>query len=347
MKTVTVKTGRKYNIYIEKGLISKCAELIKPICQAEKVAVITDSNVSALYLQKVTDSLRFDGYDVYSYVFPAGEASKNLGTINGMYNFLAENRFSRKDLIAALGGGVTGDMAGFAAATYMRGIDFVQIPTSLLAQVDSSVGGKTGVDLPQGKNLIGSFYQPIAVFIDPDTLKTLPERFRHDGMAEVIKYGCIKDRRLFEFLEDNEAFENIEKIIHRCVSIKRDVVALDERESGERMLLNFGHTFGHAIEKLNNYTEITHGEAVAIGMVMMAKICEKLEICPPGTADRIALLCIKNDLPTSTPLSFREIAHACLNDKKATANSINLVLLSKIGESFVQKTPSEDIFGLM
>ncbi len=347
MKSITVNTGKKYDILIERGLLKHCGELIKPLCSAGKVAVITDSNVAPLYLSGVEDSLRFEGYDVYSYIFPAGEGSKNLASIEKMYSFLANNRFSRKDILVALGGGVTGDMAGFAAATYMRGIDFVQIPTSLLAQVDSSVGGKTGVDLPDGKNLVGAFHQPILVIIDPDVLKTLPERFRHDGMAEVIKYGCIKSRRLFEFLEDNEPFEHLDDIIFRCVSIKRDVVSRDERESGERMLLNFGHTFGHAIEKLNNYTGITHGEAVATGMVMMAKVCEGRGVCPPGTADRIALLCLKNKLPVSTELKFPEIAEACLNDKKTDSDFINLVFLKEIGSSFVQKTDKKEIPGLL
>ncbi len=204
---------------------------------------------------------------------------------------------TRRDIIIALGGGVCGDMAGFAAASYLRGIDFIQIPTSLLSQVDSSVGGKTGVDLPQGKNLVGAFHQPIAVLIDPDMLKTLPEEFITDGMGEVIKYGCIKDAEFFEFLENENALENIESVIETCVKIKRDVVSRDEREKGERMLLNFGHTLGHAIEKLTGYGEITHGMAVAIGMSMIAKAGEKNGITEAGAYKRIVRLCKKYNLP--------------------------------------------------
>ena len=343
MKKITVNTDKKYDIIIQKGILANCGGYIKPLCNANRVAIITDSNVAPLYLDKVRQSLMFEGYDVFEHIISAGEKSKNLDNIAQIYSLLADNHFSRSDIIVALGGGVVGDMAGFAASTYMRGIDFVQIPTTLLAQVDSSVGGKTGVDISQGKNLVGAFHQPILVLIDTQTLDTLPVRVRNDGMGEVIKYGCISSKKLFEFIEDNETFDNIERIIAECVTIKRDIVSRDERESGERKLLNFGHTFGHAIEKLNNYTGVTHGEAVAIGMVMAAKMGGKMGVCDEGIADRIALLCIKNHLPIGTNLDFEQIKQATLNDKKANGDFIDFVLLTKIGNSVVKKINVRDM----
>jgi len=235
------------------------------------------------------------------------------------------------------------DMAGFAAATYLRGIDFVQIPTSLLAQVDSSVGGKTGVDIAQGKNLVGAFYQPKAVLIDPDTLSTLPDQFITDGMAEVIKYGCIKDSEFFEMLANGDALEHIDDVIETCVKIKRDVVNRDEKEAGERMLLNFGHTLGHAIEKIYNYTGITHGMAVAVGMVMMTKASEKHGLTEAGTAYKIEEVCATYGLPTTDDASLEKIAEAAQTDKKTSGSSINVVLLEKIGTSFTKKVAISDL----
>lgn len=343
MKTVHVSTGKPYDIYIERGIINSCARYAKQLSSAQKVTVISDSNVAPLYLDRVVSALEAEGFRVNTFVFEAGEKSKHLKTIEKMYTSLADFGMTRKDIIIALGGGVCGDMAGFAAATYLRGIDFIQIPTSLLAQVDSSVGGKTGVDLPHGKNLVGAFHQPVAVLIDPDTLATLPGEFVTDGMGEVIKYGCIKDSEFFEFLEEQNALENIESVIETCVKIKRDVVSRDEREKGERMLLNFGHTLGHAIEKLGNFTEITHGMAVAIGMVLIAKAGEKQDKTEKGTAERIISLCEKYGLPTKTGYGFDELANAAKGDKKSAGGGVNLVLLKKIGESFTEKVQIEEL----
>ena len=293
MKTVHVNTGRPYDIFIERGIIDLCGEYVKKLSKAEKVVVVTDTNVAPHYKWRVLNSLEQQDLRVQSFIYPAGEQSKHLGTISDIYKLLADFHMTRKDIIVALGGGVCGDMAGFAAATYLRGIDFIQIPTSLLAQVDSSVGGKTGVDLPQGKNLVGAFHQPIAVLIDPDTLNTLPDNFVSDGMAEVIKYGCIKDAAFFDLLESEDVQPKIEEVIETCVSIKRDVVSRDEREAGERMLLNFGHTLGHSIEKIYNFTGITHGMAVAIGMILIARAGELHGVTKAGTADRIVKICEK------------------------------------------------------
>lgn len=337
MRKVHVSTGKPYDIFIERGIIDRCGEYVKQLSEAKRVTVITDTNVAPHYKQRVMDSLENQGFKTKAHIFQAGEESKNLNTIADMYNTLADFGMSRKDIIVALGGGVTGDMAGFAAASYLRGIDFIQIPTSLLAQVDSSVGGKTGVDIPQGKNLVGAFHQPKAVLIDPDTLKTLPDLYLRDGMAEVIKYGCIKDAAFFEKLEKENAFDCIEDIIETCVSIKRDVVSRDEREAGERMLLNFGHTLGHSIEKLYNFKGISHGMAVAIGMVLISRAGEKQKITKSGTTDKIIRLCEKYGLPTSDKSTFEDMADAAKSDKKTAGGSISLVLLSEIGSSFTQK----------
>ena len=343
MKTVHVSTGKPYDIFIERGIIDLCGEYVRQLSQAERVVVITDTNVAPHYQWRVLNSLSKQNLEVKTHIFPAGEESKHLGTIAEIYRTLADFRMTRKDVIVALGGGVCGDMAGFAAASYLRGIDFIQVPTSLLAQVDSSVGGKTGVDLPQGKNLVGAFHQPIAVLIDPDTLNTLPDKYIADGMGEVIKYGCIKDAAFFDFLETENALEHIEDVIETCVSIKRDVVSRDEKEAGERMLLNFGHTLGHAIEKIYHFKGITHGMAVAVGMVLMAQAGERHGITAAGTADRIIHLCEKYQLPTSDHASAAQMAEAAKGDKKTAGSGISLVLLNKIGVSFIQKLPLDEL----
>ncbi len=347
MRTIHVDTGIPYDIYIENGILDKCGEHIKRISKAQRVTLITDSNVGPHYKWRVLNSLEQEGYQTATYVFTAGEESKNLSTIADMYNTLANFGMTRKDIVVALGGGVTGDMAGFAAASYLRGIDFIQIPTSLLAQVDSSVGGKTGVDIPQGKNLVGAFHQPRAVLIDPETLNTLPDLYVRDGMAEVIKYGCIKDAEFFEKLEKENALEHIEDVIETCVSIKRDVVSRDEREAGERMLLNFGHTLGHSIEKLYNFRGISHGMAVAIGMVLITRAGEKAGITEVGTADRITALCQKYGLPTSDKATFEDMANSAKSDKKTSGNDISLVLLNKIGDSFTKKVALDDLLNFI
>lgn len=349
MKTLNVKVGKGYNIFIEKSLIASCGKYIKEVSNAAKVCLISDTNVYKIYGNTVEEQLKAVGYDVCTYVFDAGEESKTTATVISMVEFMAENGLTRNDLVVALGGGVCGDMAGFAAAIYLRGIDFVQIPTSLLAQVDSSVGGKTAVDLPQGKNLCGAFHQPVLVLIDPNTLDTLTPHFFSDGMAEVIKTGCIKSASLFEKTENQNAKDIIDDIIFECVSLKAVVVERDEKEHGERALLNFGHTSGHAIEKLHNFTTISHGEAVGIGMVMITKAGEANGITEKGTSERIANVLKKYNLMTEDSNDLHDII-ACMNaDKKRTADSINFVLLSKIGESFTQKIKNEDIpkfFGL-
>ena len=345
---LTVNTSKRYTIRIERGALDQlgayCASLFAP---GKKAVVITDTHVAPLYLERISTSLRNAGFDVTSCAFPAGEPSKRLSTIEGIYGHMAQAHITRSDFAVALGGGVTGDMAGFAAASYLRGIPFVQVPTTLLSQVDSSVGGKTGVDLPQGKNLVGAFWQPSFVLIDPDTLNTLSPHFFADGMGEVIKYGCIKSRALFDLLIETEDITSImEDVIYRCVDIKRDLVERDEFDTGERALLNFGHTFGHALEKLHQYQGLSHGAAVGIGMVMMARLGEKAGFTAPGTADKIAAALEKYHLPVHSDLPLSQIVEATASDKKSTGSSINLVLLKDIGESFVHKVARSDLAAL-
>ena len=341
---MTVHTAKPYEILLERGLLSRageeCAKLFAPGARA---MIISDSNVYPLFGEKVAASLREAGFRVFSCTFPAGEQSKLLSTVEGFYRALAENHFTRSDFVVALGGGVTGDMAGFAAATFLRGIDFVQVPTSLLAQVDSSVGGKTGVDLPFGKNLVGAFHQPRLVLIDPDTLDALPPHFFADGMGEVIKYGCIRDKDLFENLKKQDVKEHLEEVIFRCVDCKRRIVEADALEKGERMLLNFGHTLGHAMEKLRDFQGLSHGEAVGIGMVLISKAGEKAGLTQPGTADRIAALLEKYGLPTKTTDTPAELAAAASLDKKNAGDNLHLILLQTIGESYIHTIPTAEL----
>ena len=330
-------------IYIENGLLSKFGELTKTVLKGKKIALVSDTNVYPLYGDNIKTQLENEGYKVFTYIFKAGEASKNTSELIKIVEFMAENELTREDGAVALGGGVCGDMVGFAASVFLRGIKFVQIPTSLLAQVDSSVGGKTAVDLPQGKNLCGAFHQPSLVIIDPDVLKTLSPHFFSDGMGEVIKYGCIKSASLFEKLESGNVRDNLTEIITECVSIKRQVVENDEKEHGERALLNFGHTCGHAIEKLWNFETVSHGEAVAIGMVMITRAGENLGITEKGTTDRLIKVLEKNDLKISDTHTDKEIISAMNGDKKRTGTGIKFVMINKIGSSFINPIKYEDI----
>lgn len=340
---VNVSDSSLSEIYIENGILSRAGELTKTVLKGKKIALISDTNVYLLYGESVKNQLKNEGYQVFTYVFNAGESSKNTTELIKIVEFMAENELTREDGAVALGGGVCGDMVGFAASVFLRGIKFVQIPTSLLAQVDSSVGGKTAVDLPQGKNLCGAFHQPSLVIIDPDVLKTLSDHFFSDGMGEVIKYGCIKSASLFEKLEKGDVKDNLTEIITECVSIKRQVVENDEKEHGERALLNFGHTCGHAIEKLWNFETVSHGEAVGIGMVMITKVGERLGITEKGTTDRLIKVLEKNNLKISDTHTDKEIISAMNGDKKRTGSGIKFVMIDKIGSSFINPIKYEDI----
>lgn len=331
-----------YRIQIKNGLISTIGKELKGIYQGRKVFVLTDHHVNAEYGESLLSSLKQEGFEVKIYSQEPGEQSKSLFQLQRIYDALLNFSMTRKDLLIAFGGGVVGDIGGFAAATYLRGISFVQIPTSLLAQVDSSVGGKVAVDLPQGKNLIGNFYQPKAVFIDPMVLSTLPDKFFKDGMAEVIKYGCIKDYDFFNLLSQNfsrdQIMQHIVEIIYRCCDLKRQLVEEDERDLGNRMLLNFGHTLGHAIELMYHYEGPTHGEAVAIGMYQITVKSEHLGLTEQGTAEKIKNILIAHGLPFELPsFSMETIKSAAIHDKKQFGDELNVVLLKRIGESFLYK----------
>lgn len=334
-RIIHVDTGRSYDIVVDTGLLNDSGALIRPIAKTLNAAVITDSTVADLYGSSFMASLADAGFCAKLHVFPAGEKSKNHVTLLSIYDFLAQNGYTRADLVIALGGGVVGDVAGFAAATYMRGMDLVQVPTTLLAQVDSSIGGKTAVDLCEGKNLVGAFWQPRLVVCDPATLKTLDSRVFSDGMSEAIKHTCIRDSALFASLLAGAPVD--EDFICRNIDIKRQVVERDERESGERMLLNFGHTLGHAIEKLYNFETYTHGEAVAIGMVMITRQSEKKGLTKRSTTAQIESLLKKFNLPTSCSASIGDIVRAAASDKKRANGGITLVLLHEIGDAFLYR----------
>lgn len=335
MQKVHVNASRSYDILIGSGLLDKAGEYISAAITSRHVCVVTDDTVDALYSARMMSTLAKNGFSAVKLVFPHGEASKCHKTLIQLYDFLADNGFTRSDALIALGGGVTGDLTGFAAASYMRGIGFVQVPTTVLAQTDSSVGGKTAVDIAGGKNLVGAFYQPQLVLCDTDTLDTLTPEFFADGMAEVVKYGMIKSRELFDILSEKDIRGNLEDIITRCVSIKAQVVENDEREKGERMLLNFGHTLGHAIEKYYNYTGMSHGYAVAIGMSVFTHIAERRGMCDPGVADKLDGLLKKCGLPLTTDAPMDVLYKNSLGDKKRLSSGMNIIICSDIGTSSV------------
>ena len=349
MKNIDIQlSGGSYNIIIDHGLIKEIGSAISKIYNGDKIAIITDDNVNKYYGDIVEKSLRAKGYNTLKIVIPPGEKSKSVESLLKLYSDLLEFKINRGNLIVALGGGVVGDLTGFCASTLLRGIPFIQIPTSLLAQIDSSIGGKVAVDLPQGKNLIGSFYHPKAVYIDPEVLNTLDKKFINDGLGEVIKYGLIKDINLFSRLEEikgyKELMESMDYIIYTCCNIKKEVVQRDEKDTGERMILNFGHTIGHAIEKLQNYTGLSHGEAVAVGMYKITVKSEELGISKAGLSERIKNLLIKFNLPYEDDnFAKNELLEAITFDKKNINKNINLVLLKDIGESFIKNVPIDEI----
>lgn len=333
-----------YPIYIENGILENASAYIAQAFSGKKIMLISDDHVYPLYGNKLKESLEKQ-FSCHSLVLPHGEATKNFQSLPLIYDAMLDAKMSRSDLVIALGGGVIGDLAGFAAASYLRGVPFIQIPTSLLAQVDSSVGGKVAVDLPQGKNLVGAFYQPVMVLIDPSVLNTLPERFIHDGMGEVIKYGCIKDADLFTLLECHNSFEHLKEdlpeIIRRCVDIKQMVVEADQFDTGERMLLNFGHTLAHTIEQYCHYERESHGEAVAIGMYQITRLSEEKGLTAAHTAERIGTVLKTYGLPMECGLPLTHLTEAITLDKKNLDGKLNLVLLHHIGDSYIYPSSAQ------
>ena len=337
MKTLTVALpGREYDILIERGLLDRSGLLCREVLpRAKKLFVITDSNVSKLYAEQVIKSLERSGFAVHLETVPAGEPSKSPAQLAALWEAMMAFGLTRTDAVAALGGGVVGDLAGFAAATVLRGVDFIQIPTTLLAQVDSSVGGKVAIDLNAGKNLAGAFWQPKRVLIDPEVLHTLPDRTFSDGMAEVIKYGCIRDRAFFDLLDQcggrSGAMDHIEDVLYTCCDLKRQVVLEDERDTGVRMTLNFGHTIGHAFELAGNYETWTHGQGVAAGMHWAARVGVGLDITPEEAVPAIQAILEKYSLPTDIPCPWEVMTQAIGLDKKNTGGDIHLIVLTRLG----------------
>ncbi|MBP3485418.1 MAG: 3-dehydroquinate synthase [Oscillospiraceae bacterium] len=342
VNTIRVHVDPPYTVSIGSGLLARCGELLRPVLGDCRLCVVADSNVAPLYLDTVTESLRGAGYAVSTCLYPAGEAHKNLETLSSILEFLAAEHLTRSDCVVALGGGVCGDMAGFAAGCYLRGIRYVQLPTTLLSAVDSSVGGKTAIDLKAGKNLAGVFLQPAAVLCDTDCLRTLPPEVFADGAAEAIKTGVLSDETLFSLFDADDLTDRLPEIIARCIAFKAKVVEEDELDNGVRRTLNLGHTAGHAIEKCADF-RLTHGHAVAIGMVLMARAAEKLGWCTEPTADRIAAMLERNRLPVSTEFSAAELAAAALSDKKRRGDSISVVVPDRIGSCYMKKVSVNDL----
>lgn len=335
MKKVTVNASRVYDIIIEKGILDRAGEESAKVIKPCAAAILTDSNVAPLYAERLEKSLISSGFSPICFTIAAGEESKSAESYLSFLNFLVENKITRSDCIFALGGGVVGDLAGFAAATYLRGIKFIQIPTTLLAMVDSSVGGKTAIDIPAGKNLVGAFYQPSLVLCDYETLDTLPENIFADGCAEVIKYGIINDKLLFEKLK-NPIKDQIEDVIENCVRDKRDVVNADERDTGVRQLLNLGHTAAHSIEILSNF-EISHGSAVAMGTALISRAAARLGLCPESDVEEIVNMLKSYGLPTECPYNAAELTRIALSDKKRSGGKINLIVPFGIGNSQIHE----------
>lgn len=345
MNTIPVHASQPYTVYIENGLLQQLKNYVPTVKAPCQVAIITDDRVSEYYLHTVTSQLTIAGYTVCQYLFPHGESSKNVEELINIVEFLAEKRFTRSDLIVALGGGVVGDMAGFAAATYLRGIDYIQIPTSLLAAVDSSVGGKTAVNLRHGKNLWGAFKQPIAVFCDPTTLRTLPEKEFINGCGEIIKYGMLGYPQLLNALEKEPLTPSstmLNDIIAQCVEAKALIVKQDERESGVRQLLNFGHTFAHGIELASHYT-VSHGYAVAIGMMLMTHGAVAVDGLDRAIADRLHRLIVSHQLPTTTTIDTSTLLELAKNDKKSRGQTINIIIPTDWGHSRIKQVTHEEL----
>lgn len=346
MRKVIVSASTEYAILIGRGILGQAGAEIAKRIKPCKAAVITDTTVETLYAAQVEASLQEAGFTTCRFAYPAGESSKHIGTLSDMLEFLAEEEVTRQDIIVALGGGVAGDMAGFAAAVYQRGIRFVQIPTTFLAAVDSSVGGKTAIDLKAGKNMAGAFYQPHLVLCDVDTLDTLPEEVFADGIAETLKYGVIGDADLFEKTASGDFRKDLEEMIETCVTMKRDIVMEDEFDNGVRQLLNLGHTLGHAIEKRSGFS-ITHGHAVAIGMHLIAKAAEEKGLAEAGLAAKIKAALEQNDLPVEIDYTAEEITEGVLKDKKRRGGEISFIFPEKIGHCEIVKIPVEEVTELV
>ena len=338
-----------YEIQIEKGCLSQAGKWLRELWQPQKVVIVTDNRVASLYAEKVKLSIEAAGFQVAIFDFLEGEERKNLTTVQKVYEFLVKQGLTRSDGIVALGGGVVGDLAGFVASTYMRGIHFVQIPTSLTAQVDSSIGGKTGVNTSFAKNMVGTFAQPDGVLIDPLVLETLGKRELIEGMGEVIKYGLIEDTELWQILTDMDGsvksiLDESEMLIEHSCQVKRRMVVEDELDNGIRLYLNFGHTIGHAIEVTAGYGHVMHGEAVAMGMVQVSKAAEEKGLMPAGITQSIREMCLKFGLPVEYEnWDLDKLYQALTHDKKARGNTLKLVLVPELGSATIHPVSLEEM----
>ena len=345
MDTIHIKASTVYDVIIERNSLSRIAEYLQPIKPACSVMIVTDDNVGPLYASTIAEHLKTAGYTVHTYTFPHGESEKNGHRLMDLIETLGNAKLTRKDLIIALGGGVIGDLAGFAAATYLRGIDYVQVPTSLLAAVDSSVGGKTAVNLECGKNLWGAFKQPILVLCDPETLSTLPKEEWINGCGEIIKYGFLDHPELLDQLRERPLLqhpEDVDSIIAQCVRIKAHVVEVDEKESGLRATLNLGHTFGHGIEHGSAFT-IPHGNAVALGLLIMARGAVAHKELDPTIVPSIEQLLVDHELPTTTTISKDVILEEASHDKKVSGSSITIVVPTGYGTSVLKQVTFQEL----
>ena len=340
MNTIHIAASREYDVLIGHGLLDELGTLAAGVVDAKTAAIVSDDSVFALYGGRVAAALERAGLRVVSFVFPHGESSKNLTVYGQVLNFLCENRVSRTDVVVALGGGVVGDLAGFAAATYLRGIRFIQVPTTLLAMVDSSVGGKTAVDLDGGKNQAGAFWQPSLVVCDCDVLDTLPEREYRCGCAEVIKYGLLNNAPFFNDLMETPAKEQYEHVISTCVEMKKQVVLSDEFDRGARQKLNLGHTIGHAVEQCSGFT-LLHGECVAIGMAVITRAAVKKGFCAKETLDTVEKILKLYGLPDKTDYSADKLLDVALSDKKVANGNISLIVPEAVGKCSIQPVPAE------
>ncbi len=333
MRKICVNTDNPYEIIVQKGVFKYCSEIIANFFNSRNTVIVTDETVYGIYGKNFENRLSKEGFKVGVFVLKDGEQSKSLNSLSLLYDFLSESEITRDDFIIALGGGVVGDLAGFAAASFLRGISFIQIPTTLVAQVDSSVGGKTAVNIKSGKNLVGAFHQPSLVICDPNLLSTLSSRVFCDGMGEVIKYAVAFSEPLFLKLSQANIYDVLEEVIFDCISYKKNIVEKDERDLENRMKLNFGHTIGHAIEKYNNYTKITHGQAVSVGMVYIMQQGEKLGITKKNETQKLKKLLKKFNLPTNTCISWEDIFINSLGDKKRRGDNITIATVPEIGKS--------------
>jgi len=347
--TLTIKMeSRKYPVIIESGLFRTIGNTLGEHFAGKKIALITDENIQITYGDFIKKQLDASQCEWNMIILPAGDTSKSFDTLTTLYKRLIEFQITRDDVIVSLGGGVIGDISGFAASTFLRGVDFVQIPTTLIGQVDSSIGGKNAVNLPEGKNLVGTFYQPTYVFIDPDFVQTLSDYHMADGMAEIIKYACVADADLFSDLIRMRNYRNadlIESIIYRCCLIKKQMIEQDEKDQGIRMLTNFGHTIGHAIENLYDYRIYGHGQAVAMGMYTITDHSEAMGLTGINTSAMLREILQGYGLPAELPkdIDIDLLAQSAMKDKKRRGNTINLVLLEKIGKGYLYPIEKTEI----